>query len=200
VAFKPSKYFSGFPDAAPPSCAPHMLKCLVSTWTPLHLKDQKTCSRESRHDLNCLISLCYYNLSSYWKMTRRFKELKLQPSDVFSNMELTLRYTPGGLKRILLKRPYQDQPRGRLRSVALMYIFAVFRLAVLIPISPSSHHVSISTSRALYRCTQAALSWFRHLPSIPSFHRRRHRCSHECFRGFFGQQINRSYNPLFPST
>ena len=36
-------------------------------------------------------------------MPQRFKEFKLQPLNVHSNMVLTLRYTPGGLTRMLLK-------------------------------------------------------------------------------------------------
>src|SRR6266699_3895853 len=93
-------------------------------------------------------------------------------------------------------------------KISLEAVSAVFPWSISSPFSASCsspsrlqlHHVSISTPRALYGCTQAALSWFRHLPSVPSFHRRRHRCSRECFRGFFGQQINRPYNHLLPST
>lgn len=49
-------------------------------------------------------------------------------------MVLTLRPAPGGLRRMLLRRLYRAQPRGRL---ALEYIFAVLRL-MRIPISLSS--------------------------------------------------------------
>jgi len=103
TAFLPHVFYLIFVQATgPPSCTPHILQYLDSTDTAA-LKGSENMHRESCRGLSCLFSLCCCNLSSYWKMPQRFRKFKLQPSNAFSNMVPALRYTPGGLKRMLLK-------------------------------------------------------------------------------------------------